>query len=221
MYCTKCGNRLPEGVTFCPQCGNRVEDARTPMPEPASHREAPPRPPAVRPESAEVTAAVPTASAQPRKRSHLAISIVAALAAVAFVAAMAVVVIVALDDLVGFDLPGGGTTSEDITTDEDETSVDLVLIECPSGTTNIYMRFDCTQVYYVGGWYFSATLEAGGAIFWDFDGYESWLVYKESSAYILGDEEEEAFQKAMDGETVDGVEFTTFDEFIEEHPELT
>ena len=203
MYCTNCGAELRKGAAFCPQCGGRVAGVR---------------PAAVRPEPAEGSAAVPTASAQPRKRSHLAISIVAALVAVAFVA---VVATVALDDLAGFDLTGGGATGGGAATDEEETSVDLVLVECSNGTTNIYMRFDCTQVYYVGGWYLSATLEAGGAIFWDFDGYESWLIYKESSAYILGNEEEEAFQKAMDGETVDGVEFTTFDEFIEEHPELT
>ena len=198
MYCTKCGAELREGAAFCPQCGGRVAGVR---------------PAAVRPETAEGSAAVSAASAQPRKRSHLAISIVAALVAVAFVAAVA---IVALDDLAG-----GAATSSDVATEEDEASVDLVLVECSNGTTNIHFRFDCTQVTYAGG-YCGGTLEAGGAIFWDFDGYETWLVYRESSSFILlADEEEDAFYRAMDGETVDGVEFTTFDEFIEEHPELT
>ena len=32
MFCTKCGNQLPDGTVFCTKCGNRVAPAAAPAP---------------------------------------------------------------------------------------------------------------------------------------------------------------------------------------------
>ena len=38
MFCTKCGNQIPDGSRFCPQCGNQTGAAPAPAAAPAVHR---------------------------------------------------------------------------------------------------------------------------------------------------------------------------------------
>ena len=80
MFCTKCGNQLPDSVAFCPFCGNKLAGIPA-APVAAPVAEAPAAP--VAPVAAPVVEAPAAAQPAPKKKHTLLIVIIAVVAALA------------------------------------------------------------------------------------------------------------------------------------------